>query len=618
MVMDIKKLLKELPEHVRQPNPEIFLSDNYVCLDFETTVKDHGTARRGDNSILLACYRTGSGHPSGRKDRASIIGGEFDMQSLVDDIMLAEYVVAHNAKFELQWLRRCGLDLHNVVSCCTQINEYVLAGNRIWPLSLGACAERRGLGAKDFVGDLIRRGVDTEDIPTSMLERYCHDDVDKTEKIWLDQRKHLYARKQLNTVYTRHLFTPVLADLEMRGMKLDENVVNKLYDKHHTNFVKLNMQFEELTGGINFNSPKQVQEYLYDTLKFDEVCDEKGNPIRTAKGGRKTDSATLIELEKHAVTNAQKSFVGIKKKLQLASDALSKVLNKAKEQIDDGDGYIYASINQTNTRTHRLSSTGGDAGIQFQNINREFKPIVKARNKGWKIVEVDEAQLEFRSAAQQAGCKKGLEDIKNGVDVHAQSASVLYKDWVDKATTPDLRQSAKAETFKPLYGGEYGTPEQMQYYKHFKETYNGVTDWQNANFNKIISDGFLRLPSGLLFYWPDAEFNRFGKVACRGRVVQREICNYPVQSLCGADVVPIGIILLWHLIKDMQSFLVNTVHDSVIAEVPEEEVERYTELAEACLTDGVVWYFKEVYNYDFYVPLEAETMVFNNWGQYGD
>tara|TARA_R110000787_G_scaffold5761_1_gene20689 strand:- start:3991 stop:5865 length:1875 start_codon:yes stop_codon:yes gene_type:complete len=616
----LKEKWDELPEHVKSPNPEIYNSDNYVVVDFETTTKEYGAARCRDNSILLASYRTGRRHPSYRRNRSGIIGGEYDMQELVDSIMQADYVVAHNAKFELQWLQRCGLDLRHVVSCCTQINEYVLAGNRPWRLSLSACAERRGLGEKDFIGNLIRKGVDTLDIPTSMLMKYCHMDTELTEKLWLDQREHLVKRDQLGTIYTRHLFTPVLADIEMKGMKLDEPRVNTLYNEYNKKFIQLSQEFELLTGGINFNSPKQIQEYLYDTLKFEELKDGKGKPIRTAAGGRKTDAATLTELEGSATTPQQLDFIRIKKELNKYKDALSKVLTKFKEQVDEGDGILYANLKQTSTRTHRLSSTGANSGVQFQNINREFKQCIKARNKGWKIVENDEAQLEFRSAVQQAGCKRGMQDVIDGVDVHHQSLSILWPSKADKeaAEYKAFRQAAKAETFKPLYGGEYGTDEQMGYYREFKRIYGGVTQWQENNFKDVFSQGFLRLPSGLIFYWPNASYGKYGKLEVNGQIVQREICNYPVQSLCGADVVPIGIIYLWHFLAvyDMEAFLVNTVHDSAIGEVPEQEVKEYNMIAEECLTEVVVNYFKAVYNYTFTVPLEAESEVFDNWGHY--
>ncbi len=643
-----------LPKHVADPQPEVFMSDNYIVVDFETTTKDNGDPRNADNSLLLACWSRGRGHPRYKHGSSYIEGSEYDMQELVEDINLAGFVVAHNAKFELGWLRRCGLELQSVVPFCTQIGEYVLAGNRRWGLSLSDCLRRRGFGEKDFVGTLIREGVPTELIPFSMLLRYCKGDVRLTEQLFLHQREHLSKRKQLPVTYTRNIFTPVLVDAERRGMALDKDRVTALYKKYHKEFIELSSRFEKITKGINFNSPKQVQEYLYDTLKFKELQDNKGKPIRNQKAyenaikrweangrcdkagnpckqpieGRKTDADTLVALEQQATTKAQTEFVEIKQKLNKVKDALSKILTKFKEVVDNND-LLYANLNQTRTATHRLSSTGHKSGIQFQNINREFKPCIKPRHKGWKIVENDEAQLEFRSAVQQAGCKKGLKDIKAKVDAHRQSFSFIFpeeferlKDSVKDPEYKKYRQDSKADTFTPLYGGEYGSDNQMEYYKWFKKTYKGIVDWHDKSFNQVVQKGFLRIASGLIFYWPHARFTKWGKVTSpsQGNKTHRAICNYPVQSFCGADILPIGMLYLWHRLKakDMQSFLINTVHDQVLGEVPEEELEEYSKIAEYALTQDVIDYIEKVYDYKMVVPLEAETEVFDHWGDYGN
>jgi len=615
-----------LPQHIKEPDPNIYLSHNYVVLDAETTIKDNGDSRNEYNKLIVACWRRGRSHVRGRSLSSQIIGSEFDMQEMVEDIMLADFVVAHSTQFELGWLRRCGIELCKVVPYCSQIGEYVLAGNRPWGLSLEDCANRRGFRAKDFVGNLIRNGVDTELIPISLLTEYCHKDVAACERVFLHQREHLNRRGLLPVTYTRNITTPVLVDIMSKGMQLDADRVNRLHKSYNKKYIVLEEKFNKLTGGINWNSPKQKQEYIYGTLKFAEVQDHKGNPIRTKAGGKKTDGDTLLVLGKKAKTKQQKEFIEILLELNKYGQALSKILNKYKECVDNNDGRLFGNLHQTRTATHRLSSTGHGISVQFQNINREFKCCIKPSRVGWKIVENDEAQLEFRSAVQQCKDKQGLEDIHNKVDAHRQTFSKMYpadfqrlKDKQGTQEYEDIRQASKAHTFKPLYGGEYGTDAQQKYYRFFKTKYNGITEGQQIWFNRVFEFSYLTTFSGLIFHWPGAEYNKWGKIAVKGKVVQREICNYPIQSLCGADIVPIGLVYLWHKIKanNMKAFIINTVHDSVIAEVPEKEVEKYTEIAELSLTEDVIQYMDKVYKKKFIVPLEAETKVFDHWADYG-
>lgn len=126
----------------------------------------------------------------------------------------------------------------------------------------------------------------------------------------------------------------------------------------------------------------------------------------------------------------------------------------------------------------------------------------------------------------------------------------------------------------------------------------------------------LRTVTGLVFYWEDAKFNRHGKlIRPDGRPVDQSVCNYPVQSLATADIVPIAVTYQWHLMKlaDMKSFLVNTVHDSSITEVHPDEVDLYKEISEFAFTDKVLDYLKIVYGIDFNVPLEAECELNTHW-----
>ena len=601
----------DLPEFLTHPDPSIYLGDNYVVVDFETTNIQYGNPVYEANELVLACWYSPT---FGRKE---CVGGEFEQAELVADCEAADFIVAHNAKFELGWLYRCGLDLRTTLTFCTLIAEKVIAGNRDWRLNLNECAERRKFGNKDAtVSQLMKTGTCPSDIPTSWLLRYCHQDVALTDRLFRDQRDYLAKYDQLRTTYARCLMTPVLADIERYGMFMDAERVSFVYDFYSHKKRELEKQFTEITAGINPRSRPQMREFLYDTMGFQPPKDYRGNPLTTPGGDLATDKEAISRLR--ARNKKQAKFIELYAELIKTSDMLSKYLNKMKECCDVNNGNLRAALVQTNTQTHRLSSRGDTYAIQFQNIQSDLKGVFRARHSGWKIGEFDYSQLEFRCAADMAGCEQAVQDIRDDVDIHSYTASILFSEWADSSITEaarsKLRKSAKAHTFKPLYGGSSGTAAQKRYYSAFKQKYKGVARWQEDNINFVLRNKWLRIPSGLVFYWPDTKRTQSGYV-----VNTANICNYPVQSFATADIVPIGVVWMWHLMQahQLQAYLVNTIHDSTVVEMPEEEIEICSEIAQEALIDRTLVTLQQLYNYNFTTPLEIEGDICDHWVDHG-
>ena len=121
----------DLPWFLTDPDPDIFVNNpQYVVVDFETTVLEKGSALNEDNKLVLAVWQC-----SWEDTPKQVLGGEFEMTQLVEDCESADFIVAHNAKFELQWLKRCGLALEEVLIYDTLLGEYVLGGNKWLPVS---------------------------------------------------------------------------------------------------------------------------------------------------------------------------------------------------------------------------------------------------------------------------------------------------------------------------------------------------------------------------------------------------------------------------------------------------------------------------------------------------
>ena len=552
-----------LPEYLTNPNRDIYRSNNYVVLDYETTNLDKGSAQNPDNRLVSTCYKHG-----GRVYLNS--RSEYDQDKLVEACEKADFIVAQFIQFEIAWLERCGLDTSKCVFFDTMLAEYVILGNRKEPLDLDSLAIKYGGRVKStYIKTMMKAGICPSDMPRHTLLKYNVEDVENCEKVFLAQREIMYEKGLISPFYNRCMFSVVLVDIKSNGMCLDKSRVAILHRRIEREYLDIERKLNEFTGGINFRSSKQMAEYMYDTLGFEELKNRRGEPLTTATGKRLTSRDSIAKLK--ATTKDQRKFKKLKDAASIKYAELSKTLEKFKKCVEEDDGILHGEFNQAVTQTHRLSSSGKKHKIQFQNFPRKFKPIFTAREEGWLIAEADAAQLEFRVAAHMGKDVRASEDIANHVDVHAFTASIIGV----------TRQEAKAHTFKPLYGGRSGTPREQKYYKAFREKYPDITRTQDQWIGKVISDKELQIESGLIFYWPDTHVRADGWVTNTP-----SICNYPVQSFATAEIIPIAVTFLWHRLRDakMRSFLVNTIHDSAIAEVPPEEAEKYEELSTQAFT----------------------------------
>jgi DNA polymerase I-like protein with 3'-5' exonuclease and polymerase domains len=536
------------------------------------------------------------------------------MQDFVAILVESRFVIAHNSKFELGWFSRMGVDLTEVLPFCTMIAEKVLAGNRPWGLHLDDCLKRRGMPGKDPIGRLIRLGVNTLDIPRRWLATYCMKDVEKTEQLFLDQLEQLHADGLLPVTYTRNITTPMLFDIESKGLCLDRERVEKVYAHYANEEAAVTMTWNELTDGVNVKSSPQKVELLYDTLGFAPAKDNRGRPMLTNSGEPKTDAAAIQALKpKNA---KQKLVLETLQRLTAVRDALSKYVGSLNACAQDG-GILHGEFSQTTAGTHRLSSKGGKWGIQLQNFQRLFRPCVRSRNPGWSIGDGDSANIEFRAAVDLAKDAQGLEDIEAGVDIHANTARVLFAgEWDDclgpkEGRNNDLRQDSKANTFKPLYGGNSGTEAELAYFAAFRERYAATYDMQRGWTETVLRTKQLRVASGLLFYWPDCKLSRDGKYI----KFTTQIYDYPVQSIATAEMIPTSTVYLWHMMKaaGMESFLIDIVHDSAVGEIHPDEREQWTEYLKYCFNVHIVEYLKTVYNYDWVCPLASDVKMSEYW-----
>lgn len=585
--------LGSLPAHVSAPDPSLYQGDNYVVLDFETSTNFKGSPLDPTNRLVLGCwYFQGVMH--------SHFGSEYDQDALLADIERADFVVAHNSKFELGWLRRCGVDLRQVITFDTMIAEYVLGGNQyvLQMLSLNECLKRRGFQPKlDLIGMMLKAGFDPTYMPESWLESYCKRDVMACHELFLSMRAELVELKLEAINYQRNLVAPALTDIEFNGIQLDEEKVNGLIETMEEEYARATSELQDFCEGAEPSSPKQLVVFIFDTLGFAIPRDHKGNPMVTSKGNPSVAADVLLRLK--PTTDRQQQFLSLHREWANMHSDVTKYLRKFRECCQKAGGMLRGLFNQCSTRTHRLSSSGLEYKVQFQNLNRRFKPLFRARKDGWLVGEADGAQLEFRVACHLGRDRVALADIVGGTDIHSFTASIIGCS----------RQDAKPHTFKPLYGGASGTDKEREYYAAFSTKYHQISDTQRGWAQVVLDKKELTTEWGMRYYWPNTRMARSGYITNT-----TAIFNYPVQAFATAEIIPIAIVCAWHRMKDLRSFMVNTVHDSIIAELHPEEVGVWHDVAKQCLIHDTYNLVKQLYGVELTVPLGAGVTIGTHWG----
>lgn len=442
-----------LPKFLSDMNPDIYLSNNFLVLDLETTTRGDGgspDATWPQNDIVCAAWVFGLDR---RGQEHFLHGGQHDMQPLIEACYSVDYVVAQNGKFDFKWLIRAGIQPEKILLADTMLAEYVLTGNlkagKKGALALGTLTkEYLGVTKDPLVDRLMRSKVCPSEIPRSLLEQRNRSDIFQTRNLWLKQRERLFNEDVAHLFYNRCLLSLPLAEIELRGVYLDAERVTEEHTKASKAISKVEAELNVMLEGRNPRSVPQMQEFIYDVLKF---------PVQKKKGIEHRPTGEEI-LSFKTKTKKQAKFLELKKEFAQLNADLSKNLDYFYGVVEEKQGIFYAQFNQAQTVTHRLSSSGisikfsmfsKPKSIQLQNSPRKYKPLYKSRNEGWKIVEIDGAQIEFRVAGFIGQCKVICQDIVDGVDVHRYTASVI-NDITEEEVTKYQRTDAKSDTFKPL------------------------------------------------------------------------------------------------------------------------------------------------------------------------
>jgi DNA polymerase-1 len=394
----------------------------------------------------------------------------------------------------------------------------------------------------------------------------------------------------------------VLMDMRQTGAYVDVEEFRRLEPVLTRQREALRREIVAMVGhDINLNSPQQLGRYFYDELKL--RC-----PKLTDKGARSTDASVLRSLaRKHKAPAKLLEFKDVQK-------LLSTYIVGYIPHIDP-DSRIRASFNQARAKTGRLSCSDPN----LQNIPARHKDNFEATMvrklfcapPGMKLIVADYSQIELRILAHMTRDPRLLRAYKRGLDLHTQTASLIWK-IPKEEVTPEQRSIAKNSNFNFAFEGGpqrvvemsgISQREAEMVYDAWHQAYPGVKKWGKEIKRFCWQNGYVETLFGRKRRLPEITSDDW---ALRG-YAERQAVNHPIQGTA-ADIAKIALIAVHRAISSFNAALVLQVHDEFVIEVDERQVDDVLPLVQTAMED-VRLDERPVLD----IPLEVNISVGKDW-----
>ena len=439
------------------------------------------------------------------------------------------------------------------------------------------------------------------DVAIGQATEYAAQDADFALRLEAHLRAQMDA-KQLEMYEKMELpVAQVLFEMERNGVQIDRAELARQSAELGAELMKLEQEAYAAAGQpFNLNSPKQLQEILFDKMGIPTKGLKK-----TAKGGISTNEAVLEQLAPDYPLP----------KIILQNRSLAKLkstyTDKLPEMISPKDGRVHTTYAQAVAITGRLASNNPN----LQNIpirTAEGRRVRRAFTapQGSVIVSADYSQIELRIMAHLSGDKTLIAAFQNGEDVHRRTAAEVFG-IAPENVSPEQRRYAKTINFGLIYGmGQYGLAKSLgidnlsakTFIDRYFARYPGVAEYMQRTKEQAAAQGFVETLFGRRLYLPDIR----NKNANARAGAERAAINAPMQGTA-SDLIKRAMIDVSRWLSDdlLQSKLIMQVHDELVLEVPESELDLVkTNLPELMADVG-----KGLLN----VPLVAEVGVGENW-----
>ena len=634
-----------LPPHVEAPSYELVTttdalsrwidearSQGFIAIDTETTSLNASSASLVGVALATApgkaCYIP-LRHVAPASEGAAQGGLDFGGDAEVAETVMLEQMdeaealsllrglcadpsilkIGHNLKYDAHVLsleQNGGLSLTPVDD--TMCLSYVLDAGRTERHGLDYLAlsllDIQTIKYQDVCGKGAKQ-ISFAEVSPEAACTYASEDADITLRLWTMLKPRL-AREGMSSVYERleRPLIPILAHIEAAGIKVDTQLLHGLSQDFAGRIQILEGEIHQLAGEtFNIASPKQLGEILFEKLGY-----EGGKKSKT--GAFSTGADILEDMAENGVEIARKvlDYRQLAKLKSTYTDALM-------ASVNNRTGRVHTSFSMVGASTGRLSSS--DPNLQNIPIRtqegRQIRGAFIAR-PGCKLISADYSQIELRLVAHVAQEKTMLEAFRNGVDIHAQTASEVFGVPLDQMDA-ETRRRSKAINFGIVYGiSAFGLSRQLSipqseardYIATYLDRFPGIRTYMNDAREFAREHLYVETLFGRRIH---IEQIGASNQAMRG-FSERQAINAPIQG-SAADIIKRAMICLPAELaaQGLAADMLLQVHDELIFEVPEEQAEQSVQLIKSVMENAASPVVQ------LSVPLVVDAGIADSWSE---
>ena len=508
--------------------------------------------------------------------------------------------VGQNIKYDYIIFKKHHITIKGI-KCDTMIASYLLNPTKHNHNLSDISLEHLNYKTLDY-SDLLKnypKNSDFSDVSISDAAFYSAEDAEITyqlskilsKKIKEDELEKVYYEIELPLI-------DLLADMEIAGVKIDTELFKRLSKDVGIKLKELeNEIFIISKESFNINSPQQLGSILFEKLKL---------PMgRKTKTGYSTDSEVLKKLAKvHPLP--EKVF-----EYRTLAKLKSTYIGSLPQLINVSTGRIHTSFNQTVTATGRLSSS--EPNLQNIPIRTELGKMIRSGfipEKGSKIISADYSQIELRILAHLSKDRTLIDAFNKGEDIHKRTASEIFG-TLPGLVTEAMRREAKVINFGIIYGmgtfslgKELGisTSDAQKFIDRYFERYPSVRSYLDFSLNEAKKLGFTTTLFGRKRNLPELKSSN-GIIR---QFAERMAVNTPIQGTA-ADIIKIAMINIRKefMKNNLKSSMIIQVHDELVFEVNEDEIEKVKKIVLEQMTNSVI----------LDIPLTIDLKIGENWAE---